>query len=182
MREIYIILPGARGKQIWRYLLSTRLFFPTYFPDPKGKGKCDKLRNAGASNWLGECSIVIEAKHIKLMRPTETQKAGANQKPALACFSMCFGRPGSPFVYISDKLKFPEKRNHLHILMVCKVWLSKTTCLKPKSHYLSSTPVVGWGGYDSIKNPFSCFLMMLASTQCVVKNVRKYLGVRKIEI
>lgn len=90
------------------------------FPDPKGVEECDKLRNAGASNWLGKCSIVTEAKHIKLMRPIETQKAGSNQKPALACFCMCFGRPGSPFVCVPDNLKFPGKRNHLHILTVCK--------------------------------------------------------------
>ena len=97
-----------------------KAFLSQLFPDPKGEEECDKLQNAGASNWLGKCFIVIEAKHIKLMRPIETQKAGANQKPALACFSVCFGRHGSPCVCIPDNLQFRGKRNHLHILIVYK--------------------------------------------------------------
>lgn len=96
----------------------------------------------------------------------------------MACFCICFEQPGSPFVCIPRNLKFPGKRNHLHICTECKVRFSKSTYLKPKVTIWA--PHQPWGKMIQLK--LWLFLDDVCYINYVVKNVRKHLIVRKIII
>lgn len=109
LRKVHIMLAERRNLEL-SLSLSSDAFLSKLFWHPYKNQEWNMTSweiQGGEGNWLGQHRR--EIKYMKLMRPTETQEAVANQKLALVCFTYAECSLAALLFVSQATINLPEK-------------------------------------------------------------------------